>query len=106
MWLAIAALALLSGCISVVSLIICSKKLDQADIKRSLETSSEELSKNYERRLKLIEAEWDNMYTKFASLAGRMDRRKALDAKKEESETAQPAPALTRSDLLKRRRAL
>lgn len=43
-----------------------------------LKQSSEELSKDYGRQFRAIETEWDDMYQKFARLAGRMDRTNAL----------------------------
>ena len=78
-----------------------SKKLSTEDLKSKLSLSSEELSKNYARSVKEIEVEWDNMYQKFAALAGRMDRRKALEAPAPHIEAQ---PALTRRDLLRGRK--
>jgi len=81
-----------------------SKKLSTEDLKSKLSLSSEELSKNYARSVKEIEMEWDNMYQKFAALAGRMDRRKALDATAPRAAVVEAQPALTRSDLLRGRK--
>jgi small-conductance mechanosensitive channel len=78
-----------------------SKKLSRGDLRSEVENACEEITKTSSRQIKEIEAEWDNMYQKFTSLAGRMDRKKALTP-------AAPEPAepvvRTRSELLKRRR--
>jgi hypothetical protein len=66
-----------------------------------LQSSSDELNKAYEKRLKSIEVEWEDMYQKFSRLTGRMDRQKALSNPSEPPEPAAPQP-LTRSDLLRR----
>jgi rubrerythrin len=81
-----------------------SKKLSTGDLKSKLSLSSEELSKNYARSVKEIEAEWDNMYEKFARLAGRMDRKKALD-QNNVAPVVEPVPKIqSRSDLLRGRK--
>lgn len=97
--------------VSVLSLISCvwlflelSKKLSTEDLKSKLSSSSEELSKNYARSVKEIETEWDNMYEKFARLAGRMDRKKYLEAPPVVQAAAHEEPALRRSDLLRGRK--
>jgi hypothetical protein len=77
-------------------------KLSKGDLKASLAQSSEELSKTYARSVKEMETEWDNMYEKFARLAGRMDRKKALESPPPPpNETSAP---ITRADLMRRRK--
>jgi len=96
--------SILSLTCSVWLFLELSKKLSTEDLKSKLSSSSEELSKNYARSIKEIETEWDNMYQKFAALAGRMDRRKALDAPAPHLDPSNSAPALTRRDLLRGRK--
>jgi hypothetical protein len=81
-----------------------SGKLSKGDLKSNLAQSSEELSKKYAASVKEIEVEWDNMYAKFSSLAGRMDRKKYLEAQHAPVGDPQPEKILTRSDLLRGRK--
>ena len=81
-----------------------SKKLSTEDLKSKLSSSSEELAKNYGRSVKEIETEWDNMYQKFAALAGRMDRRKALEAPAPSKEQPEIQKPMSRNDLIRGRR--
>jgi len=94
-------LSLLAVSSSVYIYLSLSRKLEKSDIQRELANASEEVGKMMSRQIKEIETEWDNMYQKFTSLAGRMDRKKALTP-------AAPEPvqevARSRSELLKRRR--
>lgn len=62
---------------------------------------AEELSSDYAKRLRAIEVEWDNMYDKFSKLAGRLDRRRALEAPPPSPPDATPIE-LTRSEILRR----
>jgi len=104
LWLILASLLLSFAAVSlsVYSYLTSSKKLERSDITLELKESSDAIMRTMSARIKDIESEWDNMYQKFAALAGRMDRKKALSP---------PPPALvesptrSRSDLLKRRRA-
>ena len=77
------------------------KKLSSEDVASKLSQSSEELSKNYARNLREIETEWADMYSKFSRLVGRIDKVRALESPPENQKAA---PALTRSDLLRRRK--
>jgi hypothetical protein len=78
-----------------------SDKLSKRDLESKLASSSLELSKKYALSVKEIEAEWDKMYLKFASLAGRMDRNKYLDARPVVAGDPQPEKIQTRSDILR-----
>lgn len=71
-----------------------------------LKQSAADLSREYETRLRGLEVEWDDMYAKFARLAGRMDRQKALAPPPPPAPEAEVLPVLSHSDLLRRRRAL
>lgn len=71
-----------------------------------LSSSAEMLSKDFDKRLRSIEVEWDDMYQKFSRLAGRMDRQKAIQSQTASQEPDnQPPPVLTRGDLLRKWRA-
>jgi hypothetical protein len=102
-WASILALflSLLAVSSSVYIYLLLSTKLDKSEIRRELEIASEEILKTNNREMKALETEWDNMYQKFSSLAGRMDRKKALE--KPAPEPIEAAPR-SRSDLLRRRR--
>jgi len=80
-----------------------SKKLSTEDLKSKLSLSSEELSKTYAKSVRDIETEWDNMYEKFARLAGRMDRKKFLEATPPVPVATREEPVPKRSDLLRRK---
>jgi len=101
-WVAILALsaALLSLSFGVYLWLELRQKVSAQDIVGKLSQSSEELSKTYARSIKEIETEWDNMYAKFASLAGRMDRKKALTPQAPEVEES----PRSRADILRKRR--
>lgn len=99
-WLSLA-FSFLAVSASVYSLLQLSKKLERSDIKDALDESSESTLRTMTARIKAIETEWDNMYDKFASLAGRMDRKKALAPP---PPTAEPTSPRSRSDLLRMRR--
>lgn len=62
---------------------------------------AEELSKDSARKIREIETEWDNMYDKFAKLAGRLDRRRAIESPPPAIEQSAPVE-LTRSEILRR----
>jgi hypothetical protein len=105
MWLSFLALF-----VSILSLTCCvwlflelSKKLSTEDLKSKLSLSSEELSKSYARSVKELETEWDNMYEKFGKLAGRMDRKRQLEAPPIVQTGQQEARPMKRSDLLRGR---
>jgi hypothetical protein len=104
-WIAILALALsiCALCFSAWLFLELSKKLSTGDLKSQLAESSAELSKTYARSIKEIETEWDNMYEKFARLAGRMDRKRALEPQKETPNVRPDDTVLKRSDLLRRK---
>lgn len=89
--------------LSVYSYLTLSKKLEQSDITNALKEASDGIMRTASARIKDIETEWDNMYSKFASLAGRIDRKKALAT----PPTTEPIipPARTRADILRRRRS-
>jgi hypothetical protein len=80
-----------------------SGKLSKGDLESQLASSSLELSKKYASSVKEIEVEWDNMYEKLRSLAGRMDRKKYLDAQNVVAGDPLPEKILTRSDILRGR---
>lgn len=103
MWLGITAIfiASLSLSLGVYLWLELQRKLSPSDIDGKLSQSTEELRKNYERSIKEIETEWDNMYAKFAALAGRMDRKKALNPAP--PEPVEEAPR-SRADILRKRR--
>ena len=104
MWLSIIAFAVaLSACsVGIFNYLELRKKLGKEDIADQLERSSKELISTYARQVKAIETEWDDMYQKFSRLAGRMDRRKQL-SDPPPSDNPGPAPALSRSDLIRRK---
>lgn len=105
MWLSILGLILsiFAVCSCVWLFLEQSKKLSTEDLKSKLSESSAELSKTYAASVKQIEVEWDNMYEKFARLAGRMDRKKALEQPLIVAEVPQQEKTLRRSDLLRGR---
>lgn len=70
-----------------------------------LKQSAEDLSQESDKRLRSLEAEWDDMYAKFARLAGRMDRQKALTPPPPPEPEQEILPALSHSEILRRRRA-
>jgi len=106
MWLSI-----LAVCFSVLAL-LCSvwlyfqslDKLSKGDLEPKLQSYWQEQNKKFASSVKEIETEWDNMYEKFAKLAGRMDRKKYLDSKPEEKLEAEPQRIQSRSDLLRGRK--
>lgn len=105
MWLSIlalffSALALLS---SVWLFSALSVKLSKGDLESQLASSSLELSKKYASSVKEIEMEWANMYEKFARLAGRMDRKKFLEAPAQVQVEPEEPRQMKRSDLLRGR---
>ena len=103
MWLSILGLfcSLLALLCSAWLFFQLSGKLSKGDLGSELASSSLELSKKYALSVKEIEAEWDKMYLKFASLAGRMDRNKYLDARAVVAGDPPPEKTLTRSDILR-----
>src|SRR5512136_1406723 len=78
------------------------KKPSNEHLREKLSLYSDELSKNYGKQFREIETEWADMYSKFMRLAGRVDKVKALETPKEQGPVQ--APALTRNDLLRKRR--
>lgn len=81
------------------------KKLSSEDVGGKLQQSSEELSKSYARSIREIEAEWENMYSKFSRLAGRADKMRGLESPPPASNPGQAAvPTGSRSDLLRKHR--
>jgi len=66
--------------LGVWNFIAISERLKEGDLEPMLSKRVEELSKDYGRRLREIEVEWDNMFDKFSKLAGRIDRRRALES--------------------------
>jgi len=96
--------SILSLICSVWLFLELSKKLSTEDLKSKLSSSSEELAKSYGRSVKEIETEWDNMYQKFAALAGRMDRRKALEAPAPSKDQPEIQKPMSRNDLIRGRR--
>jgi CRISPR/Cas system-associated endonuclease/helicase Cas3 len=109
-WIAILALALsiCALCFSAWLFLELSKKLSTGDLKSQLAESSAELNKTYARSVKEIETEWDNMYEKFARLAGRMDRKRALEPRDLTPLTppggGEESRSRSRSDLLRGRK--
>ena len=105
MWLSISALfcSLLALLCSVWLFFQLSDKLSKGDLESKLASSSLELSKKYALSVKEIEMEWANMYEKFARLAGRMDRKKALDSPILISKQPEEQQPMSRSDLLRGR---
>lgn len=93
MWQVIAALALIfalgSTFLSAVVFIGFSRKLEQKDISKLLEKSSEEISESYARQLRGIQAEWEDIYQKFTRLTGRAEKAKGLESS---------APTITRTE--------
>jgi hypothetical protein len=102
-WLSISALffSLLALLLSVWLYFQSLGLLSKGDLTKTLAQSSEELSKKYAISLREIETEWANMYEKFSRLAGRMDRKKALEpaAPIENQENVQRFS--TRSDIIR-----
>jgi len=78
-----------------------SERPKKAEMAPSLSKIAEELSKDSARKIREIETEWDNMYDKFAKLAGRLDRRRALESPPPQTEEPSPVE-LTRSEILRR----
>lgn len=103
MWVSILALfvAFLSLLFGVFLWLELQRKVSPQDIASKLSQSSEELSKTYAKSIREIETEWDNMYAKFASLAGRIDRKKALAPPPQ----AEPESPRSRADILRKRRS-
>lgn len=94
-----------AGCalwLSATSFIRSSDFAKKGELPALLSQSAEAQSKDYERRLRLIEVEWDNMYQKFSKLIGRADRQRALDSPPPAKEIEHEPVALTRSDILRR----
>jgi len=106
-WLTLVSLFLSFAAVSlsVYSFLTLQKKLERSDIRPLLEAESEGISRTLKAAIKQIETEWDDMYLKFSRLAGRVDRQKALDNPKPEPSPPEPAPLLSRADILKRWRA-
>jgi len=105
MWIAYIALfaALLAVFASVLCYLELQKRPQRSDIRDLLSTASEDLLKASKSSVKMIEAEWDDMYSKFSKLAGRIDRQRQLQgAGNGAAPQAEAAPA-SRSDLLRRR---
>lgn len=75
--------------------------VQKRDLQTLLQKSAEMLSEDYGRRLKGIEVEWDDYYQKFARLAGRYDRQRALAPPPPPAEPA-PTTALTHTDVMRR----
>jgi len=109
MWIAYIALfaALLAVFASVLCYLELQKRPQRSDIRDLLSTASEDLLKASKSSVKMIEAEWDDMYSKFSKLAGRIDRQRQLQGAGNGAAAPQtPAPApSSRSDLLRRRKA-
>jgi len=109
MWIAYIALfaALLAVFASVLCYLELQKRPQRSDIRDLLSTASEDLLKASKSSVKMIEAEWEDMYSKFSKLAGRIDRQRQLQGAGNGAAAPQtPAPApLSRSDLLRRRKA-
>lgn len=88
--------------LSVWNYTTTSERPKKSELGPLLLKSVEELSKDYAKQLRAIEVEWDNMFDKFSKLAGRIDRRRALET------PAAPIPEPstpyepTRSDILRR----
>ena len=97
---------LLGLCFCVYLYLELQKRPLATEVPSLLASSSEELSKNYARQFRAIETEWDDMYQKFARLAGRMDREKRVSPPSTEpTDHPAPPPSITRSELLRRYRA-
>ena len=107
MWLTLVSLfcSFVAVSLSVYSFLSLPKKLERSDIRPLLESESESISRTLKAAIKQIETEWDDMYLKFSRLAGRVDRQRALENPKTESLPPEPAPPLTRADILKRWRS-
>lgn len=106
MWQVIAVLALVfalaSSFLSAVVFIGFSRKLEKTDISKLLEKSSEEISANYERQLRGIRAEWEDIYQKFMKLTGRAEKAKGLESSA--TQTAPPVELTTRAAILRKYR--
>ena len=88
--------------LSVYGFMSSSHKLDVSALPSALEKASEEIMRTSTRRIRELEADWENMYQKFMRLLGRADKVKGLESPKEPVQTV--APALTRADILRRGR--
>lgn len=94
------AVCALSGCVYLW--LELQKKPSNESLRGTLKSYSEELSKDYARITREIEAEWTEMYQKFTRIAGRIDKTRALEAPpNHENHDEKP---LSRSDLLRRLR--
>ncbi len=106
MWAVIAVLGLILGLassfLSAVVYIGLSKKLEQKDISKLLEKSSEEISANYARQLRGIETEWEDIYQKFTRLTGRVEKAKGLDSSASAKPQVEEPPPMTRASILRR----
>jgi len=99
-------LGLLGLSFSVYLFLELQKRVLTNEVSSLLQSSSEELSKNYARQFRAIETEWDDMYQKFSRLAGRMDREKRSSPQPSpEPADHPPVSPITRSELLRRYRA-
>lgn len=103
MWLTVIALVL--GLLSVFgsawNFLDSLQRPKKHELRGLLEQSSESLLREYERRLKALESDWDDYYQKFSRLAGRFDRNRAL-APPPPPEPPTVEPPLSHSELLKR----
>lgn len=89
--------------LSLLSFTRLSESVKKETLPTLLSQSAEQLAKDYERRLRLIELEWDNMYQKFAKLVGRADRQRALEPPPPRSVEPDPLPRpLTHSEIMRR----
>lgn len=107
MWQVIAALALVfalaSSFLSAVVFIGFSRKLEEKDVSKLLERSSEEISENYAKQLRGIQTEWDDMYQKFTRLTGRVEKAKGLESSATTS-APRDEPLTTRASILRKYR--
>lgn len=94
-------MAACSLALSLYNFTAYSESVKKSELGALLSRSAEELSKDSEKRLRAIEAEWDDMYSKFSRLAGRMDRAKAIEPPPP-ARAQEPPRELTRSDLIRR----
>lgn len=77
-----------------------SESVKKTEIGPLLSESAKSLSSEYDKRLRAIEVEWDDMYQKFSRLTGRMDRQRAMQPQQPEP-AAEPAP-MSRIEILRR----
>lgn len=79
------------------------RRVSEGDIQTLLQSASDALNKESEKRIRSIETEWDDMYQKFSRLAGRMDRTKGLNTPQIPETHTEAAPS-RRSDLIRKRK--